>query len=131
MHLGQRVWNLLTTALLSANFIPASPHDGQAGVTCGRIQRKLGPSVVQTSGVEYIAGATGAWNLFNTDFHPACIVFPREAAHVQTAMEAIYRDRVRYAVQAGSHSAMKGWNKCVSQKKTSLSGKIYWLARIA
>ncbi|KAJ7815742.1 hypothetical protein B0H14DRAFT_2846589 [Mycena olivaceomarginata] len=77
---------------------------------CDQLQSSLGPSIVQTTGAEYLVGATNAWNLQNSQYQPTCIVFPRTSAHVQTAMKAIYTVGSHYAVQAGSHSAMKGWN---------------------
>ncbi|KAJ7075111.1 FAD-binding domain-containing protein [Mycena belliarum] len=76
---------------------------------CNELELFLGP-LVQSSGAMYEAAATNAWNLQNTEYKPTCIVFPRTAAHVQTAMVAIYTAESHYAVQAGSHSAMKGWN---------------------
>jgi len=79
--------------------------------TCGRLQSTLGTTIVASSGTGYAAGISGAWNLFNTQYTPACIVFPREGSHVQAAMKTIYQNKIRYAVQAGGHSAMKGWNK--------------------
>jgi len=59
----------------------------------------------------YEAGATGAWNAANQQLQPTCIVFPTNAVHVQVAMRTIFDTRVNYAVQAGGHSGMKGWNK--------------------
>lgn len=81
--------------------------------TCTGLQGTLGPDIVQFSGAEYLASASNAWSLFNTEDRPPCIVFPRNATHVQSAMAAIYRDKIRYAVQAGGHSAMTGWNTYV------------------
>ncbi|KAF8209356.1 hypothetical protein K438DRAFT_1960352 [Mycena galopus ATCC 62051] len=77
---------------------------------CNQLETSLGSPVVQSSGAEYQTAATNAWNLQNSEFQPTCIVFPRTSAHVQTAMKAIYAAGSHYAVQAGSHSAMKGWN---------------------
>ena len=79
--------------------------------TCTRLQSTLGLDIVQlSSGPEYLASAENAWSLYNTVDRPACIVFPRNASHVQVAMAAIFRDKIRYAVQSGGHSAMTGWN---------------------
>ncbi|KIM38580.1 hypothetical protein M413DRAFT_447790 [Hebeloma cylindrosporum] len=79
--------------------------------TCIRIQNTLGSDIVQlSSGLEYLASASNAWSLYNTVDRPTCIVFPRNASHVQLAMAAIFRDKIRYAVQSGGHSAMTGWN---------------------
>jgi hypothetical protein len=78
---------------------------------CTRLRFTLGTSIVTSSGARYASGVSGAWNLFNTQYSPACIIFPRTASHVQATMEVIYKHKIRYAVQAGGHSAMKGWNK--------------------
>jgi hypothetical protein len=85
----------------------------QGVATCTTLQSALGTDIVMLSGPQYTAGASGAWNVFNTKSSPACIVFPKDTTHVQTAMTAIYQNKVRYAVQAGGHSAMKGWNTYV------------------
>ncbi|KAF7316080.1 FAD-binding protein [Mycena indigotica] len=77
---------------------------------CQRIAGHLGASIVQSSGAAYDFAASNAWNFANALLRPTCIVFPSQAAHVQAAMREIYRAKSRFAVQAGSHSAMKGWN---------------------
>jgi len=79
--------------------------------TCTRIQSTLGSDIVQlSSGSEYLASASNAWSLYNAVDRPTCIVFPRNASHVEVAMAAIFHDKIRYAVQSGGHSAMTGWN---------------------
>lgn len=78
---------------------------------CEQLRLRLGSSIVQRSGRAYDSGTSHAWNSFNTEYHPTCIVFPERTRHVQIAMEAIYSHDAHYAVQAGGHSAMKGWNK--------------------
>ncbi|KAJ7184626.1 FAD-binding domain-containing protein [Mycena filopes] len=111
-----RLLTLLIQAFLAtasiAGFFPASNGTTHSAAlrACQQLGDTLGPSVVQSSGVEYQAAVTNAWNLQNTEFQPTCIVFPRITRDVQTAMEAIYGAGSHYAVQAGSHSAMKGWN---------------------
>ncbi|KAF8180623.1 hypothetical protein BJ912DRAFT_980935 [Pholiota molesta] len=97
----------VTFAQLNAN---SSVAFRSALRTCSHLQSSLGSDIVQTSGTEYQASAGNAWSLFNAKDLPPCIVFPRNAAHVQVAMAAIFRDKIRYAVQAGGHSAMTGWN---------------------
>ncbi|KAJ7250592.1 hypothetical protein C8J57DRAFT_1354339 [Mycena rebaudengoi] len=67
-------------------------------------------SIVKFSGVQFQAGATHAWNLLNNELTPACIVFPETTEHVSIAMSIIYSHKAKYAVQAGGHSAMQGWN---------------------
>ncbi|KAJ7672612.1 FAD-binding domain-containing protein [Mycena polygramma] len=77
---------------------------------CNQLTASLGSSMVQSSGTNYELAATNAWNLQNSEYQPTCIVFPQNSIDVQTAMKAIYTTQSNYAVQAGSHSAMKGWN---------------------
>ncbi|KAG7095012.1 hypothetical protein E1B28_005807 [Marasmius oreades] len=93
--------------------IPPTPSLGEvdASLACRFLQQNLSHRIVTLPGHPQYTNAThSAWNVFNTEFMPACIVFPRDASHVQAAMKTIYEHRVRYAVQAGGHSAMKGWN---------------------
>ncbi|KAJ7765673.1 FAD-binding domain-containing protein [Mycena metata] len=111
-----RLFNLLVPAILVAQslaalFPPGNETARSAAVqACQQLDHTLGPSFVQSSGAEYEAAATNAWNLLNSEFQPTCIVFPQKSQHVQTAMKVIYDAGSHYAVQAGSHSAMKGWN---------------------
>ncbi|KAF9524908.1 hypothetical protein CPB83DRAFT_860445 [Crepidotus variabilis] len=78
---------------------------------CSSLQASLGSTIVQSSGgKDYSSGTSNAWSYLNNQQQPSCIVFPQKAAHVQTAMTAIYRNNARYAVQAGGHSAVTGWN---------------------
>lgn len=69
---------------------------------CSSLQASLGSTIVQSSGgKDYSSGTSNAWSYLNNQQQPSCIVFPQTAAHVQTAMTAIYRNNARYAVQAG------------------------------
>ncbi|KAF9059421.1 hypothetical protein BDP27DRAFT_1431381 [Rhodocollybia butyracea] len=120
------IWLLRLTCILLGTFGAAasaqssSPTNSSstlvatAARTCNQIQQRLGPSLVQSkvSGSQYEFGANAAWNLFNTDvnFQPTCIVFVTNAEDVQVAMSTIFENGADYAVQAGGHSAMKGWN---------------------
>jgi hypothetical protein len=67
-------------------------------------------SIVSASGSLYEAGAGSAWNLLNANLRPDCVVFPRTTEDVSAAMETIFMSKANYAVQAGGHSAMQGWN---------------------
>ncbi|KDR68178.1 hypothetical protein GALMADRAFT_146431 [Galerina marginata CBS 339.88] len=78
--------------------------------TCAQLQGTLGPDIIQFSGPEYLNASTRAYSLFNTEDRPTCIVFPRETSHVQVAMAAIFLNEVHYAVRAGGHAGMTGWN---------------------
>ncbi|KAF9069630.1 FAD-binding domain-containing protein, partial [Rhodocollybia butyracea] len=99
---------LLIQMLLAATLSFA--QDQNATRACSSIERFLGPIKVQSSGPQFEDGATGAWNLANAQLRPACIVFPLETSDVQVAMKAIFQFNARYAVQAGGHSAMEGWD---------------------
>ncbi|KAJ4499311.1 hypothetical protein C8R41DRAFT_915518 [Lentinula lateritia] len=85
-----------------------------AAQTCQQLESSLGSTIVQTqtSGSEYAIGANFAWSTFSDEvnFQPSCIVFPNTTQHVQTAMKAIFENKADYAVQAGGHSGMIGWN---------------------
>ncbi|KAJ7507214.1 hypothetical protein B0H11DRAFT_1970759 [Mycena galericulata] len=96
----------------AANLFPTSNATAQnaARQACNNLKSSLGAPFVQANSTDYEFAATNAWNLQNAEFQPSCIVFPRTSAHVQVAMKAIYDADSHYAVQAGSHSAMKGWN---------------------
>ncbi|KAJ7485296.1 hypothetical protein FB451DRAFT_1127443 [Mycena latifolia] len=65
---------------------------------------------VKSSGPEFQAGLAATWNLLNAELVPTCIVFPETTEHVSIAMTAIHSFKARYAVQAGGHSAMQGWD---------------------
>ncbi|KAJ7765664.1 hypothetical protein B0H16DRAFT_1794651 [Mycena metata] len=102
---------ILVPQSLGALFPPGNETAHSAAVqACQQLAHTLGPSLVQSSGAEYEVTSTNAWNLLNSEFQPTCIVFPQKSQHVQTAMKVIYDAGSHYAVQAGSHSAMKGWN---------------------
>ncbi|KAJ3710855.1 hypothetical protein C8R42DRAFT_648535 [Lentinula raphanica] len=110
---------LLATALCcSAANTSSNATSPAAAVTaadaCSQLQSSLGTSMVQTqsSGPEYSIGANFAWSTFNDEenFQPTCIVFPNSTQDVQTAMKVIFQNGADYAVQAGGHSGMTGWN---------------------
>lgn len=91
-----------------------------ASDACSSLQTSLGSGVVQLpGGNDYNSATSNAWNFLNNQQQPACIVFPQSATDVQTTMKAIYQNNIRYAVQAGGHTAMPGWNKLVTKFYTS------------
>ncbi|KAJ7060938.1 hypothetical protein C8F01DRAFT_1141356 [Mycena amicta] len=108
------VLSLLLAAILTGASSAFPPSNATSRATaleaCTRISKALGTSIVQSSGPDYTFAASNAWNLQNALFTPTCIVFVNKAAHVQTAMREIHHAKSHFAVQAGSHSAMKGWN---------------------
>ncbi|KAG6901265.1 hypothetical protein C0995_014383 [Termitomyces sp. Mi166 len=79
-------------------------------LACQHLQKGSLRTIVSTSGNLYESGATSAWNLLNANLQPTCVIFPRTTEDVSKAMEIIYKFDGNYAVQAGGHSAMQGWN---------------------
>lgn len=92
--------------VLAADLVPKATESAQAAIdTCNALDAALGSMIVQSSGIEYEEGATGAWNLYNTESRPTCIVFPRNERHVQVAMREIFHAKSHYAVQASGTDA--------------------------
>ncbi|KZP16919.1 FAD-binding domain-containing protein [Athelia psychrophila] len=92
-----------------------APRTSGDQVACALLEHSLGSSKVQTAGNSsvnplYQLSAKGAWNVFNQQDQPTCIVFPTNASDVVTAMKAIFLSNSNYAVRGGGHSAMPGWN---------------------
>ncbi|KAJ6595028.1 FAD-binding domain-containing protein [Mycena vulgaris] len=100
----------LVTAVYAQGSSNASSTIPASSLACTAIRRDLGALIVESSGSEYTATVQGPWSLFNSLDRPTCIVYPRTAAHVQTAMKGIFQFGSHYAVQAGAHSGMVGWN---------------------
>ncbi|KAJ7616044.1 FAD-binding domain-containing protein [Roridomyces roridus] len=77
---------------------------------CQAILQALGSTKVQSSGAMYDNTADTYWSFFNTVDLPTCIVYPSSASDVQVAMTQIFDAGSDYAVRAGAHSPMIGWN---------------------
>jgi hypothetical protein len=89
---------------------------GQSGQSaCTSLQSQLGATIVQTpsSGSSFESAVGAALNLANNNLRPSCVVIPQNTSQVSTAMKAIYKAKSQYAVLAGGHSGMKGWNAYV------------------
>ncbi|PFH49706.1 hypothetical protein AMATHDRAFT_147027 [Amanita thiersii Skay4041] len=102
-----------TVSIVHGGFIKRKDGNRQdvAQDTCQKLQSKLGTTVVQTDGSdEWSTTIDAPWNLANDGVEPACIVFPYDYTHVSAAMKEIFNNGANYAVQAGSHTAMQGWN---------------------
>ncbi|KAJ6595860.1 FAD-binding domain-containing protein [Mycena vulgaris] len=99
-------------ALLSIPFVVGAAINTTtaSALACGALNNGPLSAVMASSGAQFVAGATSAWNLLNAELVPSCIVFPRTTQDVATAMAAIFTHNASYAVQSGGHSAMQGWN---------------------
>ncbi|KAF6743461.1 hypothetical protein DFP72DRAFT_827819 [Ephemerocybe angulata] len=103
----------LVTATPQQHHHNPAPHDiTPAQRACAELQTQLGASRIQTPSSpnpEYRNVATGAWNRFNALSEPSCVALPLSSADVQVVMKSIFKYSVKYAVQAGGHSAGAGW----------------------
>ncbi|KAI3621693.1 fad binding domain-containing protein [Moniliophthora roreri] len=100
-------------ALLSARFFlsaEALPAANAGDAACTSLLSTLGTQIVQTAGTGLQDSIDSPLNLVNNALVPTCVVLPTSTADVSAAMAAIYSAKARYAVLAGGHSAMKGWN---------------------
>ncbi|KAF7327194.1 FAD-binding protein [Mycena kentingensis (nom. inval.)] len=97
--------------LLQLGVLSLSVAAGSSPDACADITVVLGPSLIKSSGPQYNATATELpWNLFNSVDSPTCIVYPKTSGHVQSAMRVIFLRDSRYAVIAGGHASMRGYN---------------------
>ncbi|KAF5313643.1 hypothetical protein D9611_010184 [Ephemerocybe angulata] len=105
--------SFLVTATPQQQHHNPAPHDINAAQrACAELQTQLGGSRIQTPSSpnpEYRNVATGAWNRFNALSEPACVALPLSSGDVQVVMKSIFKYSVKYAVQAGGHSAGAGW----------------------
>ncbi|KAJ7813946.1 FAD-binding domain-containing protein [Mycena olivaceomarginata] len=86
------------------------PLASAALLACALTSLEIGDVYVESSGSEYQETASNTWSLFNSFTKPTCVVYPRTTEHVQSVMGNIFLMGANYAVQAGAHSAMVGWN---------------------
>lgn len=102
---------ITTLSCLAALAIPSAL--ATAETACQSLKEALpNDDVVALPGSQaYTTVTTNAWNAANEQQRPACAVFPSNAGDVQTAMKIIFDADVNYAVRAGGHSGMVGWNK--------------------
>ncbi|EEB97643.1 hypothetical protein MPER_02999 [Moniliophthora perniciosa FA553] len=94
--------------------VEAAPSSTNGTTACSSLISLLGSQLVQSqsqsAGSDFQTSVNTPLNLINNALVPACVVYPTTTSHVGTAMGAIYKAKSRYAVLAGGHSAMKGWN---------------------
>ncbi|KAF5361187.1 hypothetical protein D9758_009049 [Tetrapyrgos nigripes] len=111
--LRQKKWTVTFAILnlLSLSSAARSPAQSPGDLACRKLQHALGPSIVnKPNDQDYHSVVFGAWSLFNTQYSPTCVVLPRTSNDVQITMAAIYQYDSKFSVQAGGHSAPKGWN---------------------
>lgn len=98
----------LTTTLVSP--ATAAPPSG-ADAACKDLSKGLTSSaVILPSSASYSAAQYGGFNPLNNKLTPSCIVQPTTPAQVSAAVKAINRANAPYAVRAGGHTGMAGWD---------------------
>ena len=92
---------------LASDLVPTS----SALSVCTSLVSLLPRSIVLlVTSPSYTSAATSAYNPLNAALSPACIIQPTTTAHLSTTMHVIHQHRVHYAVRAGGHSGMTGWD---------------------
>ncbi|KAN0062602.1 hypothetical protein ACQY0O_005135 [Thecaphora frezii] len=66
--------------------------------------------VFEVPSISLYTPSTTAFNVINTQTIPTCIVRPRTTSQVSSILSTIFRYSSPYAVQAGGHSGMAGWD---------------------
>ncbi|SAM83774.1 uncharacterized protein UBRO_06519 [Ustilago bromivora] len=102
------------TTLTPAPAAAAPPGSAAAGA-CSALTRTLTssspilltPTINATS---YSDAKQGGYNPLNNKLSPTCIIQPTTTSDVASAMKAIYRNNANYAVRAGGHTGMAGWD---------------------
>ncbi|SNX87107.1 uncharacterized protein MEPE_05817 [Melanopsichium pennsylvanicum] len=112
MRFAAPLTSLLTVAITTTSVI-CSPAVSGADLACSELM-KCNPSlsiITPSSNATYYTQAkNGGYNPLNNKLSPSCIVQPVTTADVATAMATIYRTKSRYAVRAGGHTGMAGWD---------------------
>lgn len=73
----------------------------------GSTDKLLTPSSDQTA---FAQAQNGGRNPINNELRPTCIVQPTTTDDVSRAMKAIFSNDAHYAVRAGGHTGMYGWD---------------------
>jgi len=103
---------IIALSLHVSGVLSAPGNEVKARQACTQLQAQLGGDVIQLpSSGEYTTIATGSYSRFNGQAQPACIAVPRHSSDVQAVMQKIFSEKLKYAVRAGGHSSMPGWNR--------------------
>ncbi|TKY88859.1 hypothetical protein EX895_002100 [Sporisorium graminicola] len=104
----------LSTSSTASFAVAASP----ASAVCEELRTTLPPSCVlipsSNNDAAYTAARTNGFNPLNNVLRPICIVQPATTQETATAMRSIYAHAAPYAVRAGGHTGMAGWDSVAS-----------------
>ncbi|CBQ68956.1 conserved hypothetical protein [Sporisorium reilianum SRZ2] len=84
-----------------------------AASACAELTAVLPTGTVLTPSANssaYVAAQSSSFNVLNSALRPTCIVRPRSTLHVSVAMARIFAHGAHYAVRAGGHTGMRGWD---------------------
>ena len=103
-----RFTNLAAVMTVLATAVTSSA----AASACDDIAKALSSDVFTASSnaSAYAAAKNGGYNPLNNKLEPTCIVQPTTTADVAAVMKAIYRNKANYAVRAGGHTGLAGWD---------------------
>lgn len=93
-------------SLLAGISVPAAANAAAAGTSaCSNITTQLGSSKVISNEftLEY-SNSIEYWNTLQDVYKPSCIVYPKNAQDVSTALQAIRAADSRFAIKAGGHN---------------------------
>lgn len=99
------------TAVIAIPSVVAAPPGGGASAACSSLSSSLPANTVLTrSSATYPSAMDGGFNPLNNKLEPTCIIQPSTASDVSIAMSAIFTANSAYAVRAGGHTGMAGWD---------------------
>ncbi|KAJ5768353.1 hypothetical protein N7533_000936 [Penicillium manginii] len=95
----------LTIPLLAGVSAAAATAAPAGTAACSNITSQLGSSKVTSNeySLDYV-GSIEYWNTIQDDYKPSCIVYPKNAQDVSTALQAIRAADSRFAIKAGGHN---------------------------
>ncbi|SPO31017.1 uncharacterized protein UTRI_05345_B [Ustilago trichophora] len=103
---------MIATALTTLPSAVSSAAVSTGASACSDITLSPSASILTptSDATAYTAAQNGGFNPLNNKLAPSCIVQPLTTSDVSTVMKAIYRNKANYAVRAGGHTGMAGWD---------------------
>lgn len=104
-----------------------------AAAVCSDLAHTLPPSAILTPSLSssndetaYTTVQTAGFNALNNVLRPACIVQPTTTQHVAAVMRSVFEHGAKYAVRAGGHTGMAGWDGVSSGVLVDLSHMVHF-----
>lgn len=100
---------LTAMTAVATSVVTAAPPSG-AAAACADLLASLPNSVLVQTSPTYPPAQNGGFNPLNNKLSPSCIVQPTSASDVTLTMRSVFRHKAPYAVRAGGHTGMGGWD---------------------